>query len=210
VQTCIERLQTKREFNLKLLRRSQIDYHRDAQIGERSWWDIVGVVDWPITRLLGLRKDRRVPLVVANFLSRIGDGPIYLLIVCALTLFHPHEIGTILLCALPSIAVLHVIYPSLKRFTARPRPRDMRPIFPDSPHPALDKFSFPSGHVMTLTAALTPIVYVNPRTWPLSVAAWGAMAWSRLAIGQHFATDVAAGTILGAAVSGGVTYLLAY
>jgi len=63
---------------------------------------------------------------------------------------------------------------------------------------------------MTLTAALTPIVCVTPRTWPLSVAAWGAMAWSRLAIGQHFATDVAAGTILGAAVSGWVTYLLAY
>jgi membrane-associated phospholipid phosphatase len=35
------------------------------------------------------------------------------------------------------------------------------------------------------------------------------MAWSRLAIGQHFASDVAAGTILGVAVSGLWTYLIA-
>ena len=193
---------------LKLLRQPKIDHAQDARL-RRSWWDIVGVVDWPITRILGLRQDRRYPLVVANLLSRLGDGPIYVVIIAALFLFHPHEAGLILACALPSVALLHVVYPPLKRFTARPRPRDVKSIFPEWHHPALDRFSFPSGHVMTLTAALTPIVYVTPRTWPVAVVAWVAMAWSRLAIGQHFASDIAAGTILGAAVSGVWTYLIA-
>jgi undecaprenyl-diphosphatase len=171
-------------------------------------WERVGAVDWPITRLLGLSQHRRAPLLIANFLSRLGDGPIYLLIIAALILFDRNSAFTILFCAIGSIALLHSIYPTLKRFTARPRPRDVAGAFPHA-HPALDQFSFPSGHVMTLTAALTPIVYETPRIWPVGLAAWAAMAWSRLAIGQHFASDIAAGTILGAAVSGGVTYLVA-
>ena len=193
---------------MKLLRHTKVDHRQDAR-SRRSGWDVVDVIDWPITRILGLRHDRRYPLLIANLLSRLGDGPIYVLIIAALFLFHPHETVLILACALPSIALLHIVYPKLKRFTARPRPRDVKSIFPDWHHPALDRFSFPSGHVMTLTAALTPIVYVTPRTWPLAVAAWVAMAWSRLAIGQHFASDVAAGTLLGALVSGGWTYLIA-
>jgi membrane-associated phospholipid phosphatase len=35
------------------------------------------------------------------------------------------------------------------------------------------------------------------------------MAWSRLAVGHHYASDVAAGTIMGAAVSGLFTYWIA-
>jgi undecaprenyl-diphosphatase len=173
----------------------------------RKGWELVGLVDWPITHVFGLGPNRRRPIAVANFLSRLGDGPIYVVIIAALLLFQPPGTVLILACALASIAVLHSVYPYLKRATARLRPRDLSGGFPDS-HPALDKFSFPSGHVMTLTAALTPIVYVTPRTWPIGVAAWAAMAWSRVAIGQHFATDIAAGTLLGAAVSGMLTYLI--
>ena len=171
----------------------------------RTWSDRLGAIDWPIARALALGQDRRMPLAAANVVSRLGNGPIYLLIVGAVILFHPHEAVTIILCAAASILLLHCIYPSMKRATARPRPRDVEAAFPDS-IPTLDKYSFPSGHVMTLSAALTPIVYVAPRAWPLGVAVWAAMAWSRLAVGHHYASDVAAGTIMGALVSGLLTY----
>ncbi len=181
---------------------------RDMQGRGRSGWDRIGAIDRPIAHALALRPDRRVPVAAANAVSRLGNGPIYLLIVGAVIVFHPHEAVTIIICAAASILLLHCIYPVMKRTTARPRPRDVEADFPDSP-PPLDKFSFPSGHLMTLTAALTPIVHTAPRTWPLGVAVWAAMAWARLAVGHHYASDVAAGTIMGAAVSGFLTYWIA-
>ncbi len=168
---------------------------------------MVGVVDWPITHVLGLRRDRRIPLAAANLLSRLGDGPLYIAIVVALLLFRPPGTVTIFVCALVSVGLLHSVYPTLKKLTARPRPRDLEATFPEA-HPALDAFSFPSGHVMTLTATLTPILHAAPSFWPAGVAAWAAMAWARLAIGHHFASDIAAGTLLGLAVAGSLIYLV--
>jgi undecaprenyl-diphosphatase len=181
---------------------------KDTAGRRRSGWDRLGAIDWAIAHALALRRDRRLPVAAANAVSRLGNGPIYLLIVGAVIMFHPHEAATIIICAGVSILLLHCIYPKMKKATARPRPRDIEPVFPDSP-PPLDKYSFPSGHVMTLTAALTPILYSAPRAWPLGVAVWAAMAWARLAIGHHFASDVAAGTIMGVAVSGFLTYWIA-
>jgi undecaprenyl-diphosphatase len=174
----------------------------------RFGWERLGAIERPIGNALALRQDRRLPLAAANAVSRLGNGPIYLLIIAAVMLFHPHEAATIIVCAGASILLLHSVYPMMKRATARPRPRDVEAVFPDS-IPTLDKYSFPSGHVMTLTAALTPIVHTAPRTWPLGVAVWAAMAWSRLAVGHHYASDIAAGTIMGAAVSGLLTYWIA-
>ena len=174
-----------------------------------SGWDRLGRIDWPIARALALSGERRAPLIAANAVSRLGNGPIYGFIIVAIAaLFHPRDALTIIGCAAASILLLHSVYPIVKRATARPRPRDVQAVFGDS-IPTLDRYSFPSGHVMTLTAALTPILHTAPRAWPIGVAVWAAMAWSRLAIGHHYASDVAAGTILGAAVSGAVTYCLA-
>jgi undecaprenyl-diphosphatase len=180
----------------------------DFEGGRRSGWDRVGVIDWPIAHALALRPDRRWPVAAAKAMSRLGNGPIYAPLVALVIVLHPHEAAAIILCAAISILLLHCVYPLLKRATARPRPRDVAPNFADSV-PPLDKYSFPSGHVMTLTAALTPVVHAAPRMWPFGLVVWAAMAWSRLATGDHYASDVAAGTAMGAAVSGLLTYWIA-
>jgi undecaprenyl-diphosphatase len=193
---------------LKSLRLHALNDLRVAPVDGRTGWDRLGVIDWPIARALALSGERRAPLIAANTVSRLGNGPIYFFIVAAVALFHPQDALTIIGCAAASILLLHSVYPTMKQATARPRPRDVEAVFPES-IPTLDRYSFPSGHVMTLTAALTPILHSAPKTWPVGVAVWAAMAWSRLAIGHHYASDVAAGTILGAAVSGAVTYCIA-
>lgn len=193
---------------MKLLRLPALDDLRVAPADGRTGWDRLGAIDWPIARALALSGQRRGPLVAANAVSRLGNGPIYLFIVAAVALFRPQDALTIIGCAAASILLLHSVYPTMKQATARPRPRDVAAVFPES-IPTLDRYSFPSGHVMTLTAALTPILHSAPKTWPVGVAVWAAMSWSRLAIGHHYASDVAAGTILGAAVSGAVTYCIA-
>jgi undecaprenyl-diphosphatase len=171
----------------------------------RSGWDRLAVVDWPIARAMALSGDWRAPLVAAKALSRLGNGPIYFVILIALLLFRPRGATAVGLCGAASILLLHCVYPAIKRSAARPRPRDVGIACPGAP-PPLDRYSFPSGHVMTLTAALLPIVLAAPRVWPYGVATWAAMAWARLAVGDHFASDVAAGTLIGAGVSGLIAY----
>ena len=61
--------------------------------------------------------------------------------------------------------------------------------------------SFPSGHATTAFAVAAVLSFWYPR-W---TAAWLALAavvgWSRIALGSHFPSDVAAGAILGVAAA---------
>ena len=56
----------------------------DSEDRRRSRWDRLAVVDWPIARAMALSGDRRAPLVAAKTLSRLGNGPIYFVILVAL------------------------------------------------------------------------------------------------------------------------------
>jgi undecaprenyl-diphosphatase len=67
--------------------------------------------------------------------------------------------------------------------------------------PALDQHSFPSGHAMTLPAALVPMALQFPQTMGLAFATGLLMAWARLASAHHYPSDVAVGAALGVAVS---------
>ena len=66
---------------------------------------------------------------------------------------------------------------------------------------ALDQHSFPSGHAMTLPAALVPLSMQFPQTMGLAFATCLLMAWARLASAHHYPSDVAVGTVLGFSVS---------
>ena len=128
---------------------------------------------------MALSGDRKTPVAAAKTLSRLGNGPIYLLILAALLCFRPKGAEAIVICGGASILLLHCVYPSIKRSAARPRPRDFGIACPGAP-PPLDRYSFPSGHVMTLTAALIPIVLAVPRAWPLGLAIgrrWPGHGW---------------------------------
>jgi undecaprenyl-diphosphatase len=130
----------------------------------------------------------------------LGNGWVYLAI----------AIGSILLAgmnAIPAVAigvlnglVLHGIYPIIKRRVARPRPyqcdTSLMPLLP-----VLDQHSFPSGHAMTLPAALVPLVLAFPETLVFALTTWLLMAWARLASAHHYPSDVAFGTALGLSVS---------
>jgi len=137
---------------------------------------------------------------LAIALSWLGNGWAYAVIALS-------SIATVGLRALPAIiigalnaGVLHCLYPSIKRRVARPRPyqRDesLRPLLR-----ALDEYSFPSGHAMTMTAALTPLVLMLPATIIVVVSVWLLLAWARLASAHHYPSDVIVGATLGASVA---------
>ena len=137
---------------------------------------------------------------LAIALSWLGNGWAYVVIAAS-------SLSIAGLRALPAIAigalnagVLHCLYPSIKRRVARLRPyqRDpsLRPLLR-----ALDEYSFPSGHAMTMTAALVPLVLMFPATMGIAVSVWLLLAWARLACAHHYPSDIIVGATLGASVA---------
>jgi undecaprenyl-diphosphatase len=74
----------------------------------------------------------------------------------------------------------------------------------------MDEFSFPSGHSMTITAALVPIVAAFPGALLPSIALWMSIGWARLASAHHYPSDLIAGGALGAAVSYPISSYMLY
>jgi undecaprenyl-diphosphatase len=132
--------------------------------------------------------------------SWVGNGVVYPVLAAGLMLAGGAQARNAILLASINIGLLHGLYPVIKRHAARPRPyrthADLAPLLR-----ALDEHSFPSGHAMTLTAALVPMVLALPGTLLVSIALWCIMAWARLASAHHYPSDVLAGTALALIVS---------
>jgi undecaprenyl-diphosphatase len=139
---------------------------------------------------------RTLPLrTFAILLSRLGNGSIYAVLpVLIFARFGKNAIDIIFI-ATCNIAVLHAFYPALKRRVGRRRPfevdRQVRSLLN-----VLDEHSFPSGHIMTLAAALVPVFYLDPGSTAYGSGLLAAMGWARVATGHHYPTDVVAGAVL--------------
>jgi undecaprenyl-diphosphatase len=143
---------------------------------------------------------------LAFIVSWLGNGLFYLMCAGVLLWFAGAATRPVAVAA-AAIGIAHIVYPWIKLACGRPRPfeidRALAPLLPP-----LDQHSFPSGHAMTLTAALLPLAVAWPFAWPLVLLAWAAMAWSRIACAHHYPSDVLAGTLLGASVAMPLAVLL--
>lgn len=85
----------------------------------------------------------------------------------------------------------------IKRIVRRPRPHDERiRIGVGTP----SSLSFPSSHAASTTATMLTVSWLLGRRAPLALVP--AMMLSRMILGVHYPTDVAAGAVLGAATAG--------
>ncbi|MBO9576890.1 MAG: phosphatase PAP2 family protein [Sphingobium sp.] len=153
--------------------------------------DIVALV-WEGTR-------RRHVARMAAAISWLGNGVIYLLLGLPILLLAPNAAPAVLTAGM-GVLIAHLIYPWLKVACARERPfacnSDLQPLIK-----TLDTLSFPSGHMMTLTAASLPLLLMFPSYWPAGLLLWLVMGWSRIACAHHYPSDVLAGTTLGATIA---------
>lgn len=132
-------------------------------------------------------------------ISKLGDGWLYPVLAALIFARWGLSGYRMVVLALANAALLHCLYPIIKRRFHRLRPFMVDPRLP-SLLATLDEHSFPSGHIMTLTGVLVPIVIL----WPVT-ATWAALmacclAWARIATGHHFPSDVVAGAVLGIGV----------
>lgn len=128
--------------------------------------------------------------------SRLGDGIFWYTLMLLLALFYGTEgLQTAVKMALAGVIAL-AIYKLLKERTGRPRPCAVSSHITRGTAP-LDEFSFPSGHTLHAVTFSLIACSAHPELMPVVVPFAVCVALSRVVLGLHYASDVAAGALLG-------------
>ncbi|MGB5133316.1 MAG: phosphatase PAP2 family protein [Steroidobacteraceae bacterium] len=159
-------------------------------------------VEMPLCRVLNRWGSHGVVHELFAVVSRLGNGAFWygLMLVLPLTDGWRGAVVSVQLAATGLVSL--AIYRLLKRWTRRPRPyASHRGII--ARVPPLDQFSFPSGHTLHAVAftAITCAWY-PAFAWilvPFSVL----VALSRIVLGLHYPSDVAAAIVIGSLLAAG-------
>ncbi len=128
--------------------------------------------------------------------TRFGDGYGWGLIGMALLLFGGSRGSRHVLFGGLAVGLAQVVYNLTKRLLVRNRPCDS---FQLSYLPVRmpDAFSFPSGHTTTAFAVAIILGHFSTIFLPGALLLATLVGFSRIALGAHFPSDVAAGALLG-------------
>lgn len=154
-----------------------------------------------LIRLVVINPERYPKLLAVNsFINILGNGWLYMII--GLLLVGLKGLGSwkAILAGSLSVAISHLFYPYIKARIARVRPCDLDPNLM-TPVKYLDQHSCPSGHFMTAIAAGIPVGFAFPTYLPMIILVWLVVAWSRLALGHHYLTDLFVGGVMGAVIA---------
>lgn len=128
--------------------------------------------------------------------TRGGDGWLWYLVGFILAVYGGQEgLRTVARCGLAAGTGV-AIFIWLKRTAGRRRPCALEPHCWSTLLPP-DQFSFPSGHTITAFAVSVPVIQQYPSTAPEMVFLSISIAASRIVLGMHFLSDVAAGAVIG-------------
>ncbi|MFV2030416.1 phosphatase PAP2 family protein [Neisseria sp. S1] len=158
--------------------------------------DALTVTDIRLLFWLNRHSRKRTIGILSREISRLGDGPLYACIGVMLWIFGGAKGTAFFYTGLAAYAIELPLYLVLKNSIRRNRPchgvRDIHALIEPS-----DKFSFPSGHTAAafVFATLTGIFFP---AW--AVAAYFSallIGLSRVMLGVHYPSDIAAGAVLG-------------
>ena len=158
--------------------------------------------------------------VLAAVQSALADKPGVLTVARGMSHFGEHSIGWLVVSALGGLLqparrkqwvtagvgafTAHAAAVVIKRVVRRPRPHDPAVVVNVG---VPSKLSFPSAHATSTTAAA--ILMGQATGLPLPVVLVPPMALSRMVLGVHYPSDVAAGVVVGAVVAKGIAALAA-
>jgi undecaprenyl-diphosphatase len=132
--------------------------------------------------------------------SRVGDGPLWYGLMIAVALFDRANGWHIALLMAMTSAIGAALYKLLKTRLVRERPFISHAGILCGTTP-LDRYSFPSGHTLHAVSFTTLAVHDFPELGWLLVPFAALIAASRVVLGLHYPSDVAAGALIGAALA---------
>lgn len=142
------------------------------------------------------------PLIQRFFavVSRLGDGVLWYSLIASLPFIYGWQaLETSLMMVAAGVTNL-LVYKLLKKVTERERPcSTSADIIPGAR--LLDHYSFPSGHTLHAVGFTILAVTTYPVLGWVLVPFAVLVAMSRVILGLHYPTDVAAGAIIGASIA---------
>lgn len=149
-------------------------------------------MSWLLRRPRSARRAR-----LARGISRLGDGPLYVALALVIWLLDPRHGGQFALTALLAYGLEVPAFMLLKNLIKRPRPADSVSALRAFIKPA-DRFSFPSGHTAAAFVMATLVAVFYPVGASMMLAFALVVGLSRVLLGVHYPSDIAAGALLGA------------
>jgi undecaprenyl-diphosphatase len=132
--------------------------------------------------------------------SRLGDGVFWHLLMLAFAVSGEHGAQVAAQMAVTGLLGLG-LYRQLKQRLVRERPYISHAGIRLGAAP-LDRYSFPSGHTLHAVAFTIVATAHVPELWFVLGPFALLVAASRVVLGLHYPTDVAAGALIGAALAG--------
>jgi undecaprenyl-diphosphatase len=133
-------------------------------------------------------------------ISKLGDGAFWYVLIVLLPVVYG-ETAVYPALRMAAVGLIGVaLYKYLKSRLVRERPYiSLAGIVPGTG--ALDRYSFPSGHTLHAVSFTTLAVHDFPELAWLLVPFAALIAASRVVLGLHYPSDVAAGALVGAALA---------
>ncbi len=155
-------------------------------------------------RYLNRPSGKSLPRTFFSAVSRLGDGWLWYGLILLFVLLPGSAIAAVHLALTGGVGVLS--YRLIKRHAVRERPFITHPAINRAAEP-LDRFSFPSGHTLhAVCFAILGAHYLPELALPLAGFAI-LVALSRVVLGLHYPTDVAAGALLGGGLAAASLHL---
>jgi len=140
-------------------------------------------------------------------ISRLGNGVFWYVLMLVLPVIYGNSAWETVLHMLIVAILALIIYKKLKSGTQRIRPYSYNHNILNNV-PALDQFSFPSGHTMHAVGFTTVLLHYYPEWAILLIPFTILVGLSRLVLGLHYPSDVIIGFLIGYGLAMGSFFVL--